>query len=77
MPVSTPLVPLDTIHRRRNISTASTTPSATANRPRVSSPRESESAIGPSMTALVTSGMTMVAPTPTPASRNMTMKRVR
>ena len=77
MPVSTPFVPFDTIHRRRNISTASTTPRPIANRPRISSPRGLELAIGPSITALVTSGITIAAAIPMPARKNITMKRAR
>jgi hypothetical protein len=77
MPVSTPLVPLDTIQRRRNIRNASTTPRPMANRPRTSNPRGFELAIGPSITALVTSGITIAAPIPMPARKNITMKRAR
>ncbi len=77
MPVSTPIVPLVTIQRRPNISAASTTPSVMARAPSAYSPTWSESAIGPSITALVTSGTTIVAPTPRAASTIMAANRVR
>ena len=73
--VSTPSVALDTTQRRKNISTASTMPIATAAAPRTYSPRRSDSAIGPSTTARVTSGTTIAAAMPRPARTAMVTKR--
>ena len=50
-------------HRRSQISTASTSPNARASSPSGSTGASSPSAIGPSMTALVTSGIAIEVPT--------------
>src|SRR3954447_21881132 len=75
MAVSVPTVPTDTIQRRTKVSSASTTPSPIANRPSANRPTRSECATGPSITALVTSGTTMVATTPNSAKTTMRTNR--
>ena len=73
MPSSVPLVARETTQRRKNIKTASSTPTAVTASPRTQSPRSSPVAIGPSITFLVTSGTTIVAPTVRLAKTNMAM----
>ena len=75
MSVSTPSVAFDTTQRRKNISNASTIPTAMAAAPSAYRPRRSASAIGPSITALVTSGTTIVAAIPRPAKTAIEAKR--
>ena len=66
--VSMPSTALDCTQRRRKISTASRTPRAEREQAeREQRRRARASAIGPSMIALVTSGMAMVRPTPASA----------
>src|SRR3712207_7322133 len=66
-PPRSTLFPYTTLFRSN---AASTTPSVVARSPSANSPTWSESAIGPSITALVTRGTTMVAPVPTAAQRS-------
>ena len=73
--VSTPSVALDTTQRRKNISSASTIPRAMAAAPSAYRPRRSDSAMGPSTTARVMSGTTIVAAIPRPAKTAIATKR--
>ena len=57
-----PVTALACIHRRYRFSAASSTPSAIAARPRGSSARVFPCSIGPSMTALISSGIAIMAP---------------
>ena len=75
--VSVPSVARVTTQRRRNIRIASIAPSVVAKSPSAYRPRWSELAMGPSITALVASGTTMVAPIPMPARIADQMKRAR
>ena len=77
MSASTPMVARETSHRRRNHSTASETPTAIAARPRIQSPRWSWCRTGPSMTALVISGIETVATRLTMATVSMAIHRTR
>ena len=71
MAVSTLSTVSDCTQRRQKISAASTTPSANASRPSGSTGPISLSVIGPSIIALVTSGMAIDSPTPVSAVPSM------
>ena len=77
MSASTPMVARDINHRRRNHSTASVTPTPIAASPRIHSPRWSWWRTGPSMTALVMSGIETVATRLTTAMVSMAIHRTR
>ncbi len=66
-----------TIQRRMNHSTASEMPTATAAEPRTHSPCGSWWRTGPSITALVISGIATVAARLTTATTTMTIQRAR
>ena len=77
MSASTPMVAREISHRRRNHSTASEMPTPIAARPRIQSPRWSWWRTGPSMTALVISGIATVATRLTMATVSMAIHRTR
>ena len=64
MAVSIPSTALDCTQRRQKISTASSTPRPSASRPSGRTGASSRSVIGPSISALVTSGIAIESPTP-------------
>ena len=77
MPASTPMVARETNQRRTNHSSASAIPTAIAAEPSTHSPCGSRWRTGPSITALVISGMATVATRLTTAMTNIAIQRAR
>ena len=77
MSASTPMVARDTSQRRMNHSTASVMPTAMAAEPSTHRPCGSRWRTGPSITALVTSGMATVAARLTTAMTSIEIQRAR
>jgi hypothetical protein len=77
MAISMPVTARAWTHRRSRFSTASATPSAAAASPSSRSSSRLPWVIAPSMMDLVSSGMTISAPTDAQAAASMKMRRPR